>query len=105
MEVQRPMQMKYLLITFFVCGTAFAGGGEFELPDKQMECQPLIPSDLHPRTGWKVIPAEDLLSTSTLVAEGKAKMQRRPTLLCKDTGTGKVMPEWVVYQWWVKVKK
>ena len=96
--------MKYLLLILFI-SPAFAGGEEYSVPDKQIECEALIPADLEAHTGWKVVRAEDRLTTSEKVFQKKAVMQRRQTLLCRDVSGGKVTAEFVVYQWWWRAKK
>ena len=97
--------MKHLVLLSMLASPAFAGGEEYTVPDKQIECEALIPADLEERTGWKVVRAEDRLTLSEKVFQRKAVMQRRQTLLCRDVSGGKVTSEFTGYQWWYKVKK
>ena len=84
--------------------TAYAGGGEYTVPDKPIECDALIPADLEARTGWKVVRAEDRHFIAEKVYQGRAQWQRRMTLLCRDMSSGKVTSEFMVYQWWWRAK-
>lgn len=90
------------LLIFGIVSAAFAGGEHFSLPEKQVECELLKPADLY---GWNQVPAEDRLRISEQVYLKKARMQRRQTLLCRDVSGGKVMAEFVVWQWWWKAGK
>ena len=96
--------MRCLFLLLF-CSTAFAGGGEYDVPDKPYECDALIPADLEPVHGWKVVRAEDRLLIGEQVSQGKAKWQKRLTLLCRDVSGGKVSAEFMAYQLWFKVVK
>lgn len=97
--------MKPLLLLSLFISPALAGGGEYTVPDKPIECEALIPVDLEPRTGWKVVRAEDRHFISEKVYQRKAEMQKRQTLLCRDVSGGKVTPEFVLSQWWYRYKK
>lgn len=91
--------MLAFLLIFGIVSAAFAGGEDFTPPEKQIECELILPADLY---GWKQVPAEDRLRISEQVYLKKAKMQRRQTLLCRDVSGSKVMNEFVVWQWWYK---
>lgn len=107
--------MKHLFLLSLFISPAFAGGGEYTVAEnirwreytvaeKQIECDALIPADLEARTGWKVIRAEDRHFIAEKVYQGKAQWQRRMTLLCRDTSSGKVTSEFVLNQWWWRAK-
>lgn len=96
--------MKHLLLLSLFISPAYAGGGEYTVPDKPIECDALIPADLEARTGWKVVRAEDRHFIAEKVYQRKAQMQRRQTLLCRDVSSGKVTSEFVLNQWWWRAK-
>ena len=90
---------KTFLFFFGIATAVFAGGEDFKIPSRNIDCAPFVPSDL---AGWKVLEAGDEFRVGGLVRSGKAKQVRRLTLLCHDVNAGEVGAEYLVGQWWWK---
>ena len=93
-----------LVSVMLLADQANAGGMDYSPPEKNIDCAPLIPSDLYSRTGWKPIEAGDELRIAGQVSAGNVKVQRRQTLLCKNYADSKVSQEFLISQWWWKRK-
>lgn len=102
----KPSFYLYAFIAFlFVFGlvkAARAGGEDFTLPDKKIDCYANPQADL---IGWKRVEAVDRYRIAVMASEGKAIMRHEHSLLCQNTEGGKVTAEYVIYEWWWKVKK
>ena len=85
-----------------LCSPAFAGGGEYEIPDKKIDCYANPQADL---AGWKRVEAVDRYRIAVQASEGKVKMRHEHSLLCQNTEDGKVTSEYLIYEWWYKAKK
>ena len=81
---------------------AFAGGEDFNLPEKRIDCYANPQADL---VGWKRVEAVDRFRIANLASEGKVKMRHEHSLLCQNTEGGKVTAEYVIFEWWYREKK
>lgn len=90
------------LLVFGLVKAARAGGGDFDLPERKVDCYANPQADL---TGWKRVEAADRYRIAVMASEGKAAMRHEHSLLCQNTEGGKVTAEYVIYEWWYKAKK
>ena len=103
----RPRYYLILLLTFLfffgIAKRAFAGGGSFDPPTRNITCYAIIHSDLHPKSGWKRVEAAEQYIRRAQAAAGKIKIQRRETLLCNEGEfNNKGLVEYTAWEWWYK---
>lgn len=99
----RPVIFLAAILFLFGVSLAFAGGGSFNPPKRNITCYAIIHSDLHPKSGWKRVEAAEQYMRRAQAAAGKIRMQRRETLLCNaGEMNDKGLVEFTVWEWWYR---